>query len=545
MSGTAEAVAVIRVAGGTHPGLQREVNEDRFHFDAARGIAMVIDGVGGQAAGGKAADTALTVLRAHLERDAGSLAARLREGIAAANNEIHRLAGRRPEWNGMACVLTVAVIRDGRAAIGHVGDTRLYKLRAGAIEKVTRDHSPVGEREDAHELSEQHAMQHPRRNEVYRDVGSELHDARDPDFIDIQEIVVERDAALLFCSDGLTDLVDSVSINAIVGRWAGRPQQVVNALIDAANAAGGKDNVTVVYVEGEQFADAVSGERSAAEITRRLRPIEKAPARARQLRFANLALIAIVILLVFLPSDIVSPPPSLPEGPTLAADQARIVVRPTESIAEAIDRAAAGTTIVVEPGEYRETLRLKSYVRVISRDPRSAVIRLPGTAFEGAAAVVARGITDAEFGGFRIIGDAATPLGTGVLAEDSDVSVTHVEIAGATKAAIDAGRGATVHVVAADVRDNPGAAVAVRSGASATVSHSIFTRNGTGGPAQKTILLEGDGDAQFTGNVFVGTNPGVFTGSSDARDAFARGNWFIEPRAATPTPRPAGRSRQR
>ena len=118
----------------------------------------------------------------------------------------------------MACVLTAAVIRDGRATIGHVGDTRLYKLRAGAIEKVTRDHSPVGEREDAHELSEQHAMQHPRRNEVYRDVGSELHDARDPDFIDIQEIVVERDAALLFCSDGLTDLVDSVSINAIVGQ---------------------------------------------------------------------------------------------------------------------------------------------------------------------------------------------------------------------------------------------------------------------------------------------------------------------------------------
>ena len=106
----------------------------------------------------------------------------------------------------MACVLTAAVIRDGRAMVGHVGDTRLYKLRSGRIEKVTRDHSPVGEREDARELSELDAMQHPRRNEVYRDVGSEPHEPGDPDFIDIHEVPFEPDAALLLCSDGLTDL---------------------------------------------------------------------------------------------------------------------------------------------------------------------------------------------------------------------------------------------------------------------------------------------------------------------------------------------------
>ena len=96
-----------------------------------------------------------------------------------------------------------------RAIVGHVGDTRLYKLRRGRIEKITRDHSPVGEREDARELSERDAMQHPRRNEVYRDVGSEPHEPGDPEFIDIHEIPFEPDAALLLCSDGLTDLVDS------------------------------------------------------------------------------------------------------------------------------------------------------------------------------------------------------------------------------------------------------------------------------------------------------------------------------------------------
>ncbi len=128
----------------------------------------------------------------------------------------------------MACVLTGRRDRDGRAIVGHVGDTRLYKLRRGRIEKVTRDHSPVGEREDARELSELEAMQHPRRNEVYRDVGSEPHEPGDPDFIDVQEIPFEPDAALLLCSDGLTDLVDSASINADRrGDRAGRPQQVV------------------------------------------------------------------------------------------------------------------------------------------------------------------------------------------------------------------------------------------------------------------------------------------------------------------------------
>ena len=114
------------------------------------------------------------------------------EAIEIANNEIHRVASLRPEWNGMACVLTVVVVDDERAIVGHVGDTRLYKLRGEGIEKVTRDHSPVGEREDAHEISEVDAMRHRRRNEVYRDVGSEPHERTDPDFIDLHEIPFER-----------------------------------------------------------------------------------------------------------------------------------------------------------------------------------------------------------------------------------------------------------------------------------------------------------------------------------------------------------------
>ena len=157
----------------------------------------------------------------------------------------------------MACVLTAVVVHDGQRASSATSATRgSTSCGAARIEKVTRDHSPVGEREDAREISELEAMQHPRRNEVYRDVGSEPHEPADPDFIDVQEVTFEPDAALLLCSDGLTDLVDSTSINDIVRR-CGRPAaDGGEALIDAANAAGGKDNVTVVYVEGEQFAAA-------------------------------------------------------------------------------------------------------------------------------------------------------------------------------------------------------------------------------------------------------------------------------------------------
>ncbi len=169
------AAPAFRAAGATDPGLMRDANEDRFHVDVARGIFMVIDGVGGQAAGGEAAALALSMLRARLERETGPVDQRVREAIAVANNEIHRAAASRADWNGMACVLTVAVLEgrrgDGRARGRHAA---LQDPRTAASTKITRDHSPVGEREDAGELSESEAMRHPRRNEVYRDVGSEL-----------------------------------------------------------------------------------------------------------------------------------------------------------------------------------------------------------------------------------------------------------------------------------------------------------------------------------------------------------------------------------
>jgi serine/threonine protein phosphatase PrpC len=556
-SGSLGAVSAVRAAGNTDPGLLRQVNEDRFHLDLARGLFMVVDGVGGQAAGGKAADTAVSLLRSRLERETGPVPERLREAITLANNEIHRLAGQRPEWAGMACVLTVALIEDGRATIAHVGDTRLYKLRGDRLEKVTQDHSPVGEREDAGEISELEAMNHPRRNEVYRDVGSEPHQPRDPEFIDVRAIPFETDAALLLCSDGLTDVVDSSTIQRVVTQWAGHPQQVADALIEAANAAGGKDNVTVVYVEGELFAATGAGlPGSDLEITRRHAPAGREAARRpaqrqedhgqtrqRIVRSLLVLLLTLVILLVLYQS-----PPDLPVGgtpatPDGAVDPWRVTVTPSQSIADAMQAARPGTTVVVAPGQYREMVILKSHVRLVSQVRHGAVLRLPGSAPEAAAAIVATDVQEAAVDGFRIVGDAATPLGTAVLMNGSSVSLSELSITGATRAAIDVGRRSQAAITASDIQENAGAAVAVRSGGEAMLSHNVFSRNGAAG-GSRPFVVEGGSTAQFMANVFQGIGPdAVLTNDNpDARTALARNNWFIDARPGHSS-RPPARGR--
>src|SRR5262245_27987990 len=163
----------LRFAGATHPGLMRERNEDRLHIDAARGLLVVVDGMGGEAAGEVAAETALARLVERLERRSGTPEDRVREAIVSANNDIARLGRQNPAWEGMGCVLTLALVENGIVTVGHVGDSRLYRLRDGTLEKITHDHSPIGIREDRGEMSERDAMHHPRRNEVYRSVGSQ------------------------------------------------------------------------------------------------------------------------------------------------------------------------------------------------------------------------------------------------------------------------------------------------------------------------------------------------------------------------------------
>ena len=240
--------------GATDTGLVRDHNEDRYWIDPEGRAFLVVDGVGGQAAGERAAEIAVQAIR---EAVAGSGSmppdVQVREAIAAANNRIYSEALERVELSGMACVLTLALVDGEQVTVGHVGDSRLYLIGDGAIRKVTSDHSPVGQFEDAGELSEEEAMAHPRRNEVYRDVGSCLRSADDEDFVEISHFEIRDDTAMLLCSDGLSDHLTSHRIREIAAQYAGNSSQIARDLVNAGNEAGGRDNITVVFVAGSAF----------------------------------------------------------------------------------------------------------------------------------------------------------------------------------------------------------------------------------------------------------------------------------------------------
>lgn len=247
----------LRAYGATDTGRQRDHNEDRFFCDAERGLFIVIDGVGGHAAGDVAADLAHDLVSMRLRFRSGTTEQRLRKAIITANKAIFFQGHTRPEQYGMACVLTAAVVEEDRVTVGHVGDTRLYEVRKDSICKITKDHSLVGIREDRGEISEWEAMTHPRRNEILRDLGTEWHELGDHDFIDLYSFPYNPEAALILCSDGLTDLVPSTALYQTMIAHAGDPERAVAELLDLANRAGGKDNITVIVVMGERFAEGV------------------------------------------------------------------------------------------------------------------------------------------------------------------------------------------------------------------------------------------------------------------------------------------------
>ena len=273
-----------RSGSASDAGRIRAENQDRSYVDDARGVFLVVDGLGGHAAGGKAAETALEVIRAELETSDGDIEQRIRAAIAAANNRISELAEQNEAWRGMACVLTLAVMNRDRVLVGHVGDSRLYLVWNGLMRKLTSDHSPVGEREDRGDLTETEAMLHPRRHEVFRDVGTRRREPDDDEFVEVKEFLFKPDAAILLCSDGLSDALTSAEMNEVIEHYSGDADEVAHNLVDAANCAGGKDNITAVFVAGPDFlgrsstAMAEARERHSITKARNAAVVETAPA---------------------------------------------------------------------------------------------------------------------------------------------------------------------------------------------------------------------------------------------------------------------------
>ncbi len=185
---------------------------------------------------------------------------------------------------------------------------------------------------------------------------------------------------------------------------------------------------------------------------------------------------------------------------------------------------------MVEPGEYRETSALESRVRLVSRVPRGAIIRLPATASEGGSGGRGRlKSSDAEFAGFRIVGDAATPLGIGMLVANSDaVDRRRRNHRRGTSVAIDFGdRVARQRSSASDIHDNPGAALAIRPAASPRIAHNMFARNGRPSACRRPCIVETQAPPQFSGNVFHGVGIDTLRRLDDgSAPRLARDNWF-------------------
>jgi serine/threonine protein phosphatase PrpC len=505
--------AVYRSAVATDPGRVRGNNEDRVYGDDKRGLYFVIDGVGGEAGGERAAAIAEEELLARFDRPTGSVEDRIREGIALAGRHILAQAASNKELAGMACVLTVAVLEKGHAVIGHVGDTRLYRLRGGAVEKITRDHSPVGVREDAGEISEHEAMRHPRRNEIFRDVGTAEHAPDDGDFIEIHRLDVAPDSALLLCSDGLTDQVDSATIAKVAAQFAGDPDRVARELVRLANEAGGKDNVSVVFVEGPEFG-------------------AKPPQGGRRWRALAAGVAAGAVLGVLATLGTLRwrgvPQPELEEPRTLVVAQTPDADYPT--IQDAIEDARAGDTLLVLAGTYRESLRLKDGIHLMARgdvvlEPKASV------SDPGAAVVMGK---SGSIQGFKIAGES---VAVGVLAADSTASLDGIEIEKTGAAAVLARGASSVRIRTCSIHDNAGAGLRFEDRAQAEVTGSSIANNGkSGGTQHAGIEVAGDASPDLRGNVIAYNQRNVsWEDSPEDEAAVAKENLVIE------TPRPHAR----
>ncbi len=232
-------------------GRARSNNEDSVAVDEASGLAVLADGMGGYNAGEVASGMLTSFIKAELGRwlqEAGESAtdAEVRRAMVIcvdnANRAIFNAANSNPQYAGMGTTLVLAVFREGRLLVGHVGDSRAYRLRGGKLTQITRDHSLLQEQIDAGLITPEQAAFSANKNLVTRAVGVEdtvllethLHETQPGDWY-------------LLCSDGLSDMLDDEAIAQVLQMHDSVPAAGAG-LIDAANDAGGKDNIAVVLV---------------------------------------------------------------------------------------------------------------------------------------------------------------------------------------------------------------------------------------------------------------------------------------------------------
>jgi protein phosphatase len=241
----------IEIHAAVDPGRSRSNNEDAVATDADVSLAVLADGMGGYNAGEVASNMVTTFVSSELGRwlrEAGSQAsdAEVRRAmdicVDNANRAIFNAANANPHYAGMGTTLVVVVFRDSRLLLGHVGDSRCYRLRGGRLQQITRDHSLLQEQIDAGLITPEQAAFSANKNLVTRAVGVE-----DTVLLETHQHDVLAGDLYVMCSDGLSDMLDDAGIAQVLQAHDSL-ESGSRALIDAANEAGGKDNISVILV---------------------------------------------------------------------------------------------------------------------------------------------------------------------------------------------------------------------------------------------------------------------------------------------------------
>ena len=239
------------MATATDTGQLRERNEDRVAIDAARGVALLADGMGGYNAGdvasGMAVEALMQGLKARLDASPGReqrLETVVREEVATANAIVYAAALAHTQYAGMGTTLVLAVFHDNQIIIAHIGDSRLYRLRGETFEQLTRDHSLFQEQIDAGVLSDRELANFQHKYLLTRALGV------DPQVeLDISTHPAQVEDIYLLCSDGLTDMASVDNIRDTIYLQRAHLKQATLALVKLANDHGGRDNISVALVK--------------------------------------------------------------------------------------------------------------------------------------------------------------------------------------------------------------------------------------------------------------------------------------------------------
>jgi serine/threonine protein phosphatase PrpC len=236
----------------TDPGRARDNNEDSVVYDEASLTAVLADGMGGYNAGEIASGMATAFIKSELSRwltEAGSgvKAKEVRRAMEIcvdnANRSIFNSANSNANYAGMGTTLVVGVFREDKLVLGHIGDSRCYRLRAGLLEQITKDHSLLQEQMDAGLITPEQAATSSIKNLVTRALGVD-----ESVLLEVNEHQVQVSDLYLMCSDGLSDMVDDEAIAKIMTSDL-LPEQKATLLVDLANENGGRDNISVLLVE--------------------------------------------------------------------------------------------------------------------------------------------------------------------------------------------------------------------------------------------------------------------------------------------------------